>query len=132
MNIQDPISDMINRISNNQKIKKKKVIMFYSKFKSSISKILKEEGYIEDYNIINKKNKKKILEIKLKYFKKKSVIHNIKRISKPSLRVYKNKKNLPKIISGFGIAIISTSKGVMTDHKARKYGLGGEIICYVS
>ncbi|UDG80487.1 30S ribosomal protein S8 [Candidatus Annandia pinicola] len=131
MNIQDPISDMINHIRNSQIVKKKKITMYSSKLKNSISKILKEEGYIEDFNIINK-NKKKILEIKLRYFKNKSVIYNINRVSKPSLRIYKNKNNLPKIIAGLGIAIVSTSKGLMTDHNARKYGLGGEIICYVS
>lgn len=131
MNIQDPISDMINRIRNGQIVKKEKINMYSSKLKVSICKVLKEEGYIENFNIVDK-NKKKILEIKLRYFKKKPVIYNINRVSKPSLRIYKNKNNLPKIIAGFGIAIISTSRGVMTDHNARKYDLGGEIVCYVS
>lgn len=131
MNMQDPISDMINCIRNGQIVKKKKITMYFSKLKISISKVLKEEGYIENFSTIIK-NKKKFLEIKLRYFKKKPVIYNINRVSKPSLRIYKNKNNLPKIIAGFGIAIVSTSRGIMTDHNARKYGLGGEIICYVS
>ncbi|XZR53119.1 MAG: 30S ribosomal protein S8 [Enterobacteriaceae bacterium] len=128
MSMQDPISDMLTYIRNGQNIKKKKIIIPFSNIKKEISRVLKEEGYIKDYK---NKNKKKNLELILKYFKNKPVIENIKRISKPSLRIYKKKKNLPKVMNYLGIAIISTSKGIMSDSLARKYGIGGEIICYV-
>ncbi|MFI4819107.1 MAG: 30S ribosomal protein S8 [Enterobacterales bacterium] len=130
MSMQDPISDMLTIIRNGQISKKKKVYVPYSIFKKEILNILYKEGFIENYKI--EKNIKNILKIKLKYFKGKPVIENIKRISKPSLRIYKKYKKLPKVISGMGIAIISTSKGIMSDKTAREFFIGGEIICYVS
>lgn len=129
--MQDPISDMLTQIRNGQR-SNKKIIKFSScKIKLEISKILKKEGYIKNYKT-KIKNKKITLIIKLKYFEKKPVVEYIQRISKPSLRVYKKKHELPKVMSGLGIAIISTSRGIMTDHKARKMNLGGEILCYIA
>ncbi|QJC29565.1 30S ribosomal protein S8 [Enterobacteriaceae endosymbiont of Plateumaris pusilla] len=130
MSIQNPIADMLTRIRNGQLSKKLKIIMQYSKIKQSIAMVLKNEGYIKDYKII--KNHISNLEIYLKYFKGKAVIENIKCISRPGLRIYQRKNNLPQVMSGLGIAIISTSKGIMTDYTARNYGIGGEIICYIS
>ncbi|WMC19754.1 MAG: 30S ribosomal protein S8 [Enterobacteriaceae bacterium PC38] len=129
MSLQDPISNMLTYIRNGQIIKKKKINIPFSNIKKEIAKILKQEGYIKDYKIKIKNIKK--IELILKYFKNKPVIENIKRISKPSLRIYKKKKNLPVVMNYLGIAIISTSKGIMTDSLARKLGLGGEIICYI-
>ncbi|MFI4846972.1 MAG: 30S ribosomal protein S8 [Candidatus Makana argininalis] len=130
MSMQDPISDMLTIIRNGQISKKKKIYVTYSIFKKEIIKILYQEGFIKEYTI--KKDIKTLLKIKLKYFKGKPVIENIKRISKPSLRIYKKCKTLPKVIDGMGIAIISTSQGIMSDKRARELLIGGEIICYVS
>lgn len=130
MTIQDPISDMIIFIKNGQISRKNKIQMISCKIKIEISKILKNEGYIIDYKV--KENIKPTLEIKLKYFRNKPVIEYIKRISKPSLRIFAKKHKLPYIMSGFGIAIISTSMGLMTDHQARKIGIGGEVLCCLS
>ncbi|WMY97291.1 MAG: 30S ribosomal protein S8 [Arsenophonus sp.] len=130
MSLQDPISNMLTTIRNAQRAKKKSIEIPFSKIKKEIAKVLKQEGYIQNYESFNNKIPK--LKIELKYFQKKGVIENIQRISKPSLRIYKKKYNLPTVMEGLGIAIISTSKGVMTDKKARKIGLGGEVICYVS
>ncbi|QJC36143.1 30S ribosomal protein S8 [Enterobacteriaceae endosymbiont of Donacia cincticornis] len=130
MSIQNPVADMFTRIRNGQLSNKSKIIMQYSKFKNAIAQILKSEGYIKNLSIINKNNI--LLEIHLKYFKGKGVIEKINCISRPGLRIYKKKRFLPKVIAGLGIAIVSTSKGLMTDYYARQYGLGGEIICYVS
>ncbi|CAL4325212.1 30S ribosomal protein S8 [Buchnera aphidicola (Eriosoma lanigerum)] len=130
MSTQDPISDMLTRIRNGQIANKILVKMPSSILKKSIGKVLKEEGYIHNYYIHG--TTKKELEIYLKYFRGKPVISKIHRISKPSLRIYKKNSKLPKVMDGLGIAIISTSKGVMTDRTARKMNLGGEIICYVS
>jgi len=136
MSMQDPISDLLTRIRNGQQIKNEKVVLFSSKIKVSIVNVLKKEGYIKNFSVIN--NKKPILEIFLKYYRGEPVIKRIFRISKPSFRIYKNKKELPKVLGGLGIAIISTSRGVMTDYEARNYslnstekGLGGEILCFV-
>ncbi|WP_343188157.1 30S ribosomal protein S8 [Buchnera aphidicola (Ceratoglyphina bambusae)] len=125
MSMQDSISDMLTRIRNGQLSNKIYLFVKFSKFKVSILEVLKKEGYIEKYEILNE------IKIFLKYFNGKPVIENIKKISKPSLRVYRNKNNLPKVISGLGISIISTSKGVLTDLEAKKLGVGGEIICIV-
>lgn len=130
MSIQDPISDLLVQIKNGQDSKKKIIELYSCNLKVSIIKIMKKEGYIKNYKI--KKDTKPKIEILLKYFKKKPVIEYIKRVSKPSLRVYKKKHELPKVMDGFGIAIISTSKGVMTDKDARKNNVGGEIICYIA
>ncbi|CAL4323242.1 30S ribosomal protein S8 [Buchnera aphidicola] len=130
MSMQDPISDMFTRIRNGQKANKIFVNIPCSKVKIAISKLLKDEGYIIDYKILGEK--KKILTIYLKYFNNSPVIEKVIRISKPSLRIYKKKNNICSVINGLGIAIISTSKGIMTDKKARKLGVGGELICHIS
>ncbi|WP_343189396.1 30S ribosomal protein S8 [Buchnera aphidicola] len=131
MSMQDSISDMLTRIRNAQFSNKYSVLMPSSKIKISISNVLKNEGYIKDF-LIQKNNFKPILKIYLKYYKGLPVIENIIRVSKPSLRIYKSFKNLMKVMSGFGISIISTSKGIMTDKMARNIGLGGEVLCNVS
>lgn len=130
MSTQDPISEMLTVIRNGQSSKKDKVCVFSSVIKIAIVRVLQEEGFIKKYNIKNEKIF--ILEIFLKYYhKKKPVIESIQRISRPGLRVYKRKNELPYVMSGMGIAIISTSKGIITDKKARQINVGGEIICYV-
>lgn len=131
MSMQDPISDMLTRIRNGQMAYLEKVNMTSSKLKVAIAKILKEEGYIIDYNIEKFENNKSELNIVLKYFNKKPVISSIKRVSRPSLRVYKSCKELPRVMGGLGIAIISTANGLLTDHAARSIGVGGEVLCYV-
>ena len=130
MSMQDPVADMLTRIRNGQSANKYSVKIPSSKLKNSIIKLLKKEGYIHNYNI--RGEKKLELEVILKYFKGKSVIETIQRVSRPSLRIYKKKNDLPKVMDGLGIAIISTSHGIMTDHMARKLGFGGEVICYVA
>ncbi len=130
MSMQDPISDMLTNIRNAQLSKKLNISIFYSKIKESILNILFNEGYICNYRFYYFNKIKKIL-INLKYFLNNPVISKIKRISKPGLRIYKNYKNLPSIISGLGIFIISTSLGILSDKNARKFKVGGEIICYV-
>lgn len=130
MSMQDPIADMLTRIRNGQAANKAAVNMPSAKLKVAIAKVLKEEGYIEDYKIEG--DIKPTLEITLKYFQGKAVVESIQRVSIPSLRIYKKKDELPQVMAGLGIAIISTSKGVMTDRAARQAGLGGEILCYVA
>ncbi|WP_343377662.1 30S ribosomal protein S8 [Buchnera aphidicola (Formosaphis micheliae)] len=130
MSMQDPISDMLTCIRNGQISNKLSVIVSSSKLKVAMSRVLKKEGYIKDFILSG--TVKLRLEIILKYFNGKGVIELIKRVSRPSLRIYKKRDQLPVVISGLGIAIISTSKGVITDREARKLGLGGEIICYIS
>lgn len=131
MSMQDPISEMLTAIRNGQNAKKDKICVFSSVIKIAIVHVLQEEGFIKKYNIQH--DSVSILEIFLKYYqKKKPVIDSIQRISRPGLRIYKKKKVLPYVMSGMGIAIISTSKGIITDKKARQINVGGEIICYVS
>jgi len=130
MSMSDPIADMLTRIRNAQLAKKNSVKMPSSNIKLSIANVLKDEGYISDFSIITDKNKN-ILEISLKYYSGAPVIEQIKRISKPGLRIYKSSKNLPDIMNGLGIAIVSTSNGVMTERKARAAGIGGELLCVV-
>lgn len=130
MSMQDPIADMLTRIRNGQAANKVAVIMPSSKLKVAIANVLKEEGYIESY-VVNGDTKPE-LEITLKYYQGKAVVESIKRVSRPGLRIYKGKDQLPKVMAGLGIAVVSTSKGVMTDRAARQAGLGGEIICYVA
>ncbi len=127
----DPIADMLTRIRNANIVSHEEVEMPSSKLKVELAKVLKEEGYITDYTE-KEVGKFKVLSITLKYDEaNKPVISNLKRISKTGLRVYSKAKDLPQVFGGLGIAIISTSKGLMTDRKARKENLGGEIICYV-
>jgi small subunit ribosomal protein S8 len=128
--MQDPIADMLTRIRNGQAANKVAVTMPSSKLKVAIASVLKEEGYIEEFKIEG--DTKPELELVLKYYQGKSVVESIQRISRPGLRIYKKKDELPKVMAGMGIAVISTSKGVMTDRTARQAGLGGEIICYVA
>jgi len=131
MSMNDPISDMLTRIRNAQSANKTHVNMTSSLAKKDIAKVLKDEGYIVDYDIENDKVSQN-LNIELKYFEGKPVIENIARVSKPGLRIYRNKEELPKVLGGLGVAIISTSAGVMSDRQARKNGIGGEVICIVS
>lgn len=130
MSMQDPIADMLTRIRNGQDANKILVTMPSSKLKVAIAKVLEEEGFIKDVKI--ELGTKPVLKLVLKYFQSSAVVESIQRISRPGLRIYKKKDALPKVIAGLGIAIISTSKGVMTDRAARQAGLGGEIICYVA
>lgn len=130
MSMQDPIADMLTRIRNGQTANKVSVVMPLAKSKLAIAKVLKDEGYIESWSVTEEK--KAELEITLKYFQGKPVVEQIQRVSRPGLRVYKGKNDLPKVMAGLGVAIISTSKGVMTDKSARQAGLGGEVICYVA
>ena len=130
MSMQDPISDMLTRIRNGQMAKLWEVNMPSSKQKIAISKVLKEEGYINDYKVEEKEGKP-TLTIDLKYFQGKPVVDSIKRISRPGLRIYRQCKKLPKVKGGLGVAIISTSKGLLIDSAARAANLGGEVICYV-
>ncbi len=129
--MQDPISDMLTRIRNAQAVAKKEVAMPSSKLKLSIAEVLKNEGYIIGYREENDPIKRELI-ITLKYHEGEPVISTIKRLSGPALRVYKGKDKLPKVNNGLGIAIISTSKGVISDREARRRGEGGEVICYVS
>ncbi len=130
MTMTDPIADMLTRIRNSQRANKMVVKMPSSKFKLAVAKILKKEGYIEEF-AQNKKGPKITLEITLKKLEKNYAISGIEKVSKPGQRIYVSKKNVKRVLSGFGISIISTSKGVMTNIEARKNGIGGEIICKV-
>jgi small subunit ribosomal protein S8 len=131
MSMQDTISDMLTRIRNAQAAKKKDVSMPSSKIKVNIAKILSEEGYVGDYQVEELDNKA-VLKITLKYHNNKPVIDKIKRVSRPGLRVYKSCKDIPQVMGGLGIALVSTSKGIVADRTARTMGHGGEIICIVS
>lgn len=130
MSMSDPIADMLTRIRNAQLANKEIVNIPHSRIKQAIANVLKEEGYIENF-IIKSENKKNTLEIKLKYYSDNPVIETIKRISKPGLRIYKSSQNLPDVMNGLGIAIVTTSKGVMTGNSARQLGIGGELLCVV-
>jgi len=129
MSMQDPLSDMLTCIRNAHQRSKPDVTMPASKLKASVARVLQEEGYIGGYSV--SENVKPTLTVELKYFEGKPVIEELKRISKPSLRQYKGSGSLPKVRSGLGIAVVSTSKGVMTDRAARAAGIGGEILCTV-
>ena len=129
MSLQDPIADMLTRVRNAQKANKVTVEMPSSKQKARIAEVLKTEGYISDYKVSEGNLNK--LTIELKYYQGKPVIEELRRISRPGLRIFKSKDDLPSINGGLGIAIISTSKGVMTDAQARAAGHGGEVICSV-
>ena len=131
MSLQDPVSDMLCQIRNGQARTRPRVTMASSKLKAAIAGILKEEGYISDYEIKDVDGKQ-ILSIELKYFEGKPVIERLQRVSKPGRRSFKTKDKLPKILGGLGIAIVSTSKGVMTDKNARSMGIGGEVLCIVA
>jgi small subunit ribosomal protein S8 len=127
----DPIADMLTRIRNAQMAEKTSVSMPSSKLKVAIAKVLQDEGYVEGFKIAANDGKA-VLEIGLKYYAGRPVIEKVQRVSRPGLRIYKGSKDIPKVMNGLGIAIVSTPKGVMTDHKARANGIGGEVLCIVA
>ncbi len=131
MSMSDPIADMLTRIRNAQLAEKLSVAMPSSRVKASIAQVLKDEGYIEEFKVRDEDGKP-TLEIALKYYAGEPVIEKIERVSRPGLRIYKGRDDIPKIMNGLGIAIVSTSKGVMTDRKARATGVGGEVLCIVA
>ena len=131
MSMTDPIADMLTRIRNALAAGKLVVAMPSSKQKIAIANLLKEEGYVNDSSVQDIDGKP-VLEVSLKYYEGKPVIDMVKRVSRPGLRVYKGKDDLPNVINGLGVAVISTSDGLMTDRAARKAGRGGEVICYVA
>jgi small subunit ribosomal protein S8 len=127
----DPVADMLTRIRNAQQSEKQSVAMPSSKLKVAIARVLKDEGYIDDFALRDDSGKG-LLEIGLKYYAGKPVIEKIERVSRPGLRVYRPSDDLPRVMNGLGVAIVSTSKGVMTDRKARGLGVGGEVLCIVA
>jgi len=131
MSMSDPIADMLTRIRNGQASEKSQVSMPSSKLKTSIAEVLKGEGYIADYQVSDNGGKP-VMTVDLKYYEGKPVIASIQRASRPGVRMYKPKDELPKVDGGLGVAIISTPQGLMTDRAARSAGVGGEVICYVS
>jgi small subunit ribosomal protein S8 len=131
MSMSDPIADMLTRIRNAQQVEKVNVGMPSSKLKVAIAKVLHDEGYIDSYSIAVDAGKPS-LNIALKYYAGKAVIERLERVSKPGLRIYKGKDELPTVMNGLGIAIVSTPRGVMADRHARTQGVGGEVICYVA
>ncbi|MBV8465677.1 MAG: 30S ribosomal protein S8 [Burkholderiales bacterium] len=131
MSMHDPIADMLTRIRNAQRADKQSVTMPSSKLKVAIARVLKDEGYIEQFAVREADNKAQ-LDIELKYYAGRPVIERIERVSKPGLRIYKGVNDIPTVMNGLGIAIVSTSHGVMTDRKARAQGIGGELLCYVA
>lgn len=131
MSMTDPISDMLTRIRNGQKARKVSVSMPASAAKEAVAKVLKDEGYVSDY-ATEGEAAGRTLTVELKYFEGRPVIESIQRTSRPGLRIYRGKDDLPKVLGGLGIAIVSTSAGVMSDAQAREKGIGGEVICIVS
>jgi small subunit ribosomal protein S8 len=132
MSMNAPISDMLTRIRNAQMAEKATVSMPSSKLKIAIAEVLKEEGYVDGFKIEQGLANKSTLQIGLKYYSGRPVIEKIQRISRPGLRIYKGSDDIPKVMNGLGIAIVSTSKGLMTDRKARANGIGGEVLCVVA
>ena len=131
MSMSDPIADMLTRIRNAQGVEKTEVVMPASKVKVAIAGVLKDEGYIDGFEV-NPNGGKPELRIGLKYYAGRPVIERLERVSRPGLRIYKSRNDLPEVMNGLGVAIVSTSRGVMTDRKARTQGVGGEVICYVA
>ena len=131
MSMSDPIADMLTRIRNAQSVNKLSVSMPASKLKAAIAAVLKDEGYIDDFAVASNDGKP-LLNISLKYYAGRPVIEKIDRVSKPGLRIYKGSDNIPKVMNGLGVTIMSTSKGVMTDRKAQAAGIGGEVLCVVA
>lgn len=132
MSMNDPIADMLTRIRNAQAVAKREIAMPHSTIKVAIAEVLRDEGYINDCREGVSESGKKQLIIELKYYEGVGVIEKVERVSSPGLRIYKSKDELPKVNAGLGVAIISTSKGVITDRQARRMGLGGEVLCYVN
>ena len=131
MSMTDPISDMLTRIRNAQMVQRTVVSMPSSKLKVAIAQVLKEEGYVEDFAVRPNAGKPE-LDISLKYYAGAPVIEKIERVSRPGLRIYRGRDDIPKVMNGLGVAIVSTSRGVMTDRKARATGVGGEVLCIVA
>lgn len=131
MSMSDPIADMLTRIRNAQMTNKPMVSMPSSKLKGAIANVLKDEGYIDDYAVQDVEGKPQ-LNISLKYYAGRPVIEKIERVSRPGLRIYRGMNDIPKVMNGLGVTIVSTSKGVMTDRKAQAAGVGGEILCVVA
>ena len=131
MSMHDPIADMLTRIRNAQLVGHAEVTMPASRLKASIARVLKDEGYIDDF-ALRDSGPKKELAIALKYYAGRPVIERLERVSKPGLRVYKGRDDIPRVMNGLGVAILSTSRGVMTDRKARADGVGGEVLCIVA
>lgn len=131
MSMSDPISDMLTRIRNAQQAEKVTVAMPASKLKKAIAQVLKDEGYIDDY-AVRTVDGLPLMEVALKYYAGRPVIEKIERVSKPGLRIYKGREDLPRVMNGLGVAIVSTSRGVMTDRRARSLGVGGEVLCVVA
>jgi small subunit ribosomal protein S8 len=131
MSMSDPIADMLTRIRNAQASEKVSVAIPSSKLKLAIAAVLKDEGYIEDFRV-SAEGPKSTLEIGLRYYSGRPVIEKIERVSRPGLRIYKASRDIPEVMNGLGIAIVSTFRGVMTDRKARATGVGGEVLCIVA
>ncbi|MDO8756254.1 MAG: 30S ribosomal protein S8 [Polaromonas sp.] len=131
MSMSDPIADMLTRIRNAQQVDKPSVTMPSSKLKAAIAAVLQDEGYVDSFQIKGTAAKPE-LEITLKYYAGRPVIERIERVSRPGLRIYKGHGSIPQVMNGLGVAIVSTSRGVMTDRKARANGVGGEVLCYVA
>jgi small subunit ribosomal protein S8 len=130
MSMSDPIADMLTRIRNAQATEKVSVFIPASKVKRAIAQVLKDEGYIEDF-AVRDVDGKPMIEVGLKYYAGKPVIEKLERVSRPGLRIYKGRDDIPRVMNGLGVAIVSTSKGVMTDRRARETGIGGEVLCVV-
>ena len=131
MSMSDPISDMLTRIRNAQRSEKVSVAIPSSKIKVAIAKVLKDEGYIDDF-AVREAEGRPLLEVGLKYYAGRPVIEKLERVSRPGLRIYRPSRDIPKVMNGLGVAIVSTSQGVMTDRKARGLGIGGEVLCVVA
>jgi small subunit ribosomal protein S8 len=131
MSMSDPIADMLTRIRNAQMVEKAAVAMPASKLKVAIAQVLKDEGYIDGFAVKGDAGKSE-LEISLKYYAGRPVIERLERVSRPGLRIYKGRHDIPKVMNGLGVAIVTTPQGVMTDRKARAAGIGGEVLCYVA
>ncbi len=131
MSMSDPIADMLTRIRNAQQMEKVSVTMPSSKVKVAIAQVLQDEGYVEGF-VVKGESGKPQLEIALKYYAGRPVIEKIERVSRPGLRIYRGKEEIPRVMNGLGIAIVSTSRGVMTDRRARSAGIGGEVLCFVA
>lgn len=131
MSMSDPIADMLTRIRNAQRVEKSEVVMPSSKLKVAIAQVLTDEGYVDGFKVEPNDGKPQ-LRIGLKYYAGRPVIERLERVSRPGLRIYRGREAIPQVMNGLGVAIVSTSRGVMTDRRARSQGVGGEVLCYVA
>jgi small subunit ribosomal protein S8 len=131
MSMSDPIADMLTRIRNAQRVEKTEVVMPSSKLKAAIAQVLTDEGYIDGFKVEANEGKPQ-LRIGLKYYAGRPVIERLERVSRPGLRIYRGRDEIPQVMNGLGVAIVSTSRGVMTDRRARTQGVGGEVLCFVA